>query len=217
MGLLIAPLVVEGSPERAKWRREILLAANDSLFASLVYSWDQPGTYYTNSDSVAFTLRRNTDGSVVLHQPLWHTVHRMDMDTNVWSSERQSVAPLELNETFGQYALKAIPPYSHTLIRWRIDEVGLYFESRNQKKDTVLREDVLPMKDVLTRHPELSNFSFGSSPLRIAGVYALNLKYFYILLARGEPADVPCYEKILVLDGERVRSAEKRLSKRIWE
>src|SRR5262245_38979898 len=146
------------SPEKAKWRREILLAANDSIFAALVYSWDQPGTYYESSDSVAFTLRRNADGSMFLQQSLWNTVHNMDINTNVWSSKQNSMASLELNQVFTQYGLQTVPPYAHPLIQWGLDERGLFFTARNQEdKSKLLRTDVLSLREILANHPELSS------------------------------------------------------------
>ena len=91
LGVVMAASVstlATGTPSAAKWRREVLMGANDSLFATLVYAWDQPGSYYMKSDTVFINLRRNEDGSVVLRKHLWTTTHRTDVNTMVRSVDR---------------------------------------------------------------------------------------------------------------------------------
>lgn len=223
LGIMLAAVLGIGappasaSPNKAKWRREVLLGANDSLFVSLVFSWDQPGTYYQNSDSAALELRRSKDGTLFLKQPLWTTVDRMDPKTNVWSAERSADASFELNETFVRYSLKAIVPYAHPLIQWAIDGKGIYLTARGQSdKAKLFREEVLPMKNILAQHPELSSPEF-TDPFRISGIYSHDESSFYVVLSAGYPADVPCYEEIVVLDRERLRGVEKRLLDQLWK
>jgi len=217
LAILSDSRITLASPEKATWRREILLAANDTSFAALVYSWDWPGTYYESSDSVTFTLRRNTDGSVLLQQPLWNTVHQMDPTTNVWTSKRTSTASLELNEAFAKYGLTPVPPYAHPLIQWALDDRGLYFMSIDREdKSKILRVDVLSMKDILAGHPELASPEY-TNPLRISGIYCIGETLcYYLVLSAGQPSDIPCYEIILSLKPDRVRKAEAELWKQLW-
>ena len=200
--------LVTGTPSAAKWRRDVLLGANDSLFATLVYAWDQPGSYYLKSDTVFFNLLKNEDGSVVLRKTLWTTVHRTDVNTMVRSVERDSIGRLELNSFFEEYDLVPVPPYARVSERWGVDSTGLYIV-----EEETFRETILSMKELLSKLPDLSNTEFVDLP-RVSGLYALGEKYLYVMLAVGYPYDVPCFEEVLLLDSEKLKEARRRIRDR---
>ena len=208
------------TPYAAKWRREVLLGANDSVFATLVYSWDWPGSHYRSSDTVSVVLRQNETGLLFRQDRLWITTRQTDVDTNVHTVKRDSLGSFELARYFEMYQLAPVPAEGQLDMRWDIDSTGIRFVAADS-----IRETILSLTELLAKHPELTGSKSSGLP-KITGVYSWekraapgsrSRKYYYVLISSGS-SDSPesdCYEEIILLHDDEVRAAGKRVDDRL--
>jgi hypothetical protein len=204
--LSIAPRV-EGSPDPAHWRREVLIGANSQDFFYLEFLWEQKGTYYESTESVFICRASLAQPEEIEKTIIRRIVRRTDPGTGERSAQEDSIPAFDLVEHIrrNQVTLAYADSWpSDPEETFAVAEEGLVLIAG------AFRFSIMSMADIKKQIPDLQEHP------RVESIQQVRDNETYLTIVSGYRAgDSSIHQDILVVSNAVLRDAQRELRRKL--